>query len=152
LGILPEVAAEASDRRTDTLDARGIEVAQATGPNGVAHGEGAAQRLRAASGVMAAPAADRAEIARFVNLLFPYASEGGTVSLRAFYDDELARKRNDQLHRNAFYLAARAKDGLLDWQRAERALDWAAGSCGLPPQEYRRTIRSAARGAGVVAS
>src|SRR5215207_5055915 len=38
---------------------------------------------------------DREQLARFVNTLFKHATEGGIVSLRAFYDDELAKKRHE---------------------------------------------------------
>ena len=38
---------------------------------------------------------DPTQIARFANALFLHASEGGFVSIRGFYDDELARKRNE---------------------------------------------------------
>jgi hypothetical protein len=38
---------------------------------------------------------DPDQIERFVNALFPHASEGGFVSIRAFFDDELAKKRNE---------------------------------------------------------
>ena len=39
---------------------------------------------------------DPAEIERFVNALFPRASEGGFVSVRAFFDDELAKRSNEK--------------------------------------------------------
>jgi hypothetical protein len=44
---------------------------------------------------MTALAVDRDQIERFVSALFMHAGEGGTVSLRAFYDDALAKKRDD---------------------------------------------------------
>ena len=34
---------------------------------------------------------DREQLERFVNALFMHASEGGTVSIRAFFDDKLPR-------------------------------------------------------------
>jgi hypothetical protein len=40
-------------------------------------------------------AIDPAQIARFVHAMFPHASEGGFVSVRAFYDDELAKRRHE---------------------------------------------------------
>jgi hypothetical protein len=43
---------------------------------------------------------DRAELARFVNALFMHATEGGLVSLRAFYDDPLAKKRKEAPFKN----------------------------------------------------
>src|SRR3954451_10575913 len=39
---------------------------------------------------------DREQIARFVEGAFRHVEEGGIISLRAFYDDELAKKRNDR--------------------------------------------------------
>jgi hypothetical protein len=39
---------------------------------------------------------DRGQIARFVEGAFRHVEEGGIISLRAFYDDELAKKRNDR--------------------------------------------------------
>jgi hypothetical protein len=39
---------------------------------------------------------DRAQIARFVGASFMHAGEGGVVSLRAFYDDEAARRRDER--------------------------------------------------------
>lgn len=39
--------------------------------------------------------ADRDQLLQFIDNLFLHAGEGGTVSLRAFYDDALAKKRND---------------------------------------------------------
>jgi P4 family phage/plasmid primase-like protien len=55
-------------------------------------------RPAAARETHAAPArwVDRAELARFVEVLFRNAGEGGTVSLRAFFDDEAAKKRDDK--------------------------------------------------------
>jgi hypothetical protein len=38
---------------------------------------------------------DREELARFIDALFVHASDGGKVLLRAFFDDDLAKKRND---------------------------------------------------------
>ena len=38
---------------------------------------------------------DPGQIARFTNMMFQNATEGGFVSLRAFYDDKLARKRTE---------------------------------------------------------
>src|SRR3712207_3032732 len=38
---------------------------------------------------------DYEQLARYVNALFLHAGEGGTVSLRVFFDDENAKKRND---------------------------------------------------------
>jgi hypothetical protein len=45
--------------------------------------------------VLRAPQVDRAQTARFVEILFRHAGEGGTVSLRTFYD-EAARKDGDR--------------------------------------------------------
>src|SRR5689334_16096853 len=39
---------------------------------------------------------DPAELERFVEALFRHAGEGGTVILRAFYDDELAKRRDEK--------------------------------------------------------
>jgi predicted P-loop ATPase len=44
---------------------------------------------------MTAPPVDRDMIARHVNVLFRHAGEGGFANIRAFYDDKLAKKRND---------------------------------------------------------
>src|SRR3954451_15805113 len=45
---------------------------------------------------MSAPVTiDAEQIARYVNALFAHASEGGFVSLRAFFDDDLAKKLNE---------------------------------------------------------
>ena len=41
-------------------------------------------------------APDPAQLERFVNSLFAHASEGGTISLRAFYDDDLAKRRDEK--------------------------------------------------------
>jgi hypothetical protein len=41
-------------------------------------------------------AVDREQIGAFVEALFLHVSEGGTVSIRAFYDDELAKKRGEK--------------------------------------------------------
>jgi hypothetical protein len=38
---------------------------------------------------------DREQLARFIGTLFQHAEEGGFVSLRAFFDDEQAKKRGD---------------------------------------------------------
>ncbi len=42
---------------------------------------------------------DRAELSRFINALFMHANEGGMISVRAFYDDELAKKRKEPAFR-----------------------------------------------------
>src|SRR5688500_6563188 len=42
---------------------------------------------------------DRDQIERFVNALFMHAGEGGTVSLRVFFDDELAKKRKERAYK-----------------------------------------------------
>lgn len=39
---------------------------------------------------------DAEQIGRFIATLFAHASEGGIVSLRAFYDDELAKRRDEK--------------------------------------------------------
>ena len=44
---------------------------------------------------MSALEPDREQLARFINILFRHAEEGGRVALRAFFDDEQAKKRND---------------------------------------------------------
>ena len=46
--------------------------------------------------MMEQPTVDPAQIGRFVHALFRHASEGGFVSLRAFYDDELAKRRGER--------------------------------------------------------
>lgn len=42
------------------------------------------------------PIANPAEIERFVHALFRHANEGGFVSLRGFYDDALAKRRDEK--------------------------------------------------------
>ena len=64
--------------------------ARAGGPQGE-------PRSREVAGVRAVtePAPDRAELARFVGALFRHAERGRHVSLRAFFDDNLAKRRNE---------------------------------------------------------
>jgi hypothetical protein len=46
--------------------------------------------------VMQAPEPDRGQLARFINATFAHAGEGGLIALRAFYDDEIAKKRGSR--------------------------------------------------------
>jgi hypothetical protein len=65
------------------------------GPHARGDGDGASQP-RQGDGTREALGADGTQLERFVGAMFRHAHEGGTVSLRAFYDDALARKRDEK--------------------------------------------------------
>ena len=81
---------------------------------------------------------DRDQMERFVNALFMHAGEGGTVSLRAFFDDELAKKRKERAYKirpvrlNGDGLRAGHRPGGLQARPVEALEEANPGDGGLP--------------------
>lgn len=59
--------------------------------------------------------------------------------------------RNDTLYKAAFFLASKARTGLVNWDQAKGALMQVALGRGLDQVEVSRTLRSAEKGSGLCA-